>query len=55
MKTNELNWLLAASAYESPRLRSVDLRSGGICLTSIKGEGNDYSHQGFDDEEDVDW
>lgn len=57
MKTNELNWLLTASTYESPRVRSVDLRSGNICLlTSIKGGDGEYgAHQGYDDDEDVNW
>ena len=58
MKTNEFNWLLTASAYESPRLRSVDLRSGNICLlTSIKGGDGEYgAHQDFEeDEEGVNW
>ena len=58
MKTNKQNWLLAASVYESPRLRSVNLRSGSICLlTSIKGGDGEYgAHQDFeDDDEDVNW
>ena len=58
MKTNEQNWLQTASAYESPRVRSVNLRSGNICLlTSIKGGDGEYgAHQDFeDDDEDVNW
>ena len=57
MKTNKQNWLLTASAYESPRLRSVNLRSGSICLTSIKGGDGEYgAHQDFEeDEEGVNW
>ena len=57
MKTNKQNWLLTASTYESPRLRSVNLRSGSICLTSIKGGDGEYgAHQDFEeDEEGVNW
>ena len=57
MKTNEHYWLLTAIAYESPRVRSVNLRSGSICLlTSIKGGDGEYgAHQDFEEDEEVYW